>query len=358
MRHIHGFHALRAIAVLLVIASNAGIARLATEPLWTRLVATFDAGFGIRLFFVLTGFLITASLLEETARYGRVNIRNFLARRALRMLPLFLLIMAVVAVLISAGVAEEGWEAMAFALLSASNFIPRDEDVNYLSHLWAVAILGQFFLVWPLMFTPWRQQRGALVLLCAAFIVGSLVLLRRELGWLDGEFYMQRWTLPAVYPISIGTLLALSLDRLREQLAHPAALVLALALIGVPAVLGPNGAAELASTAGIAGLVAWIFCNQHNRAVRALDWEPLYYVGAISFGLYLWQGLLTGNGAQRVTPAWPPDPLLGAALALPIAALSFHALERPLLRLRVRFPANGGRRAGMRFGDRPGQGSR
>lgn len=346
MRHIYGFHALRAIAVLLVIVSHAGVARTVSEPFWARLLMAFDADFGIRLFFVLSGFLITTSLLEETARHGRVNIRHFLVRRALRILPLFFLIMAVVAVLISAGVAEESWEAMAFGVLSVYNFIPRDEDVNYLGHLWALAILGQFYFVWPFMFTPWRHKRGALVLLCFAFIVGCLVLLRRDLGWLDAEFHMQRWTLPAVYPISIGTLLALSLDRLRHRLAHSASLVVSGALIILPAAVGQGAAAEVGSTMGMAGLIAWICYNQDSRAVRALDWEPVYYLGTISYGLYLWQGLLTGNGAARVTPAWPPDPLLGAALTLPIAALTYHSLERPLLRLRRRFSADGGRRAG------------
>lgn len=346
MRHIYGFHALRAIAILLVIVSHAGIARAVLEPFWSRLFAAFDADFGIRLFFVLSGFLTTAALLEETARHGRVNIRNFFARRALRILPLFFLVMAVVAVLISAGVAEESWEAMGFGVLSIYNFIPRDEDVNYLRHLWALAILGQFYLVWPFMFVLWRHKRGALVLLCFAFIVGCLVLLRRDLGWLDAEFHMQRWTLPAVYPISIGTLLALSLDRLRPSLAHPASLLLSIALIVLPAVVGESAAAEVGSTMGIAGLIAWIHCNQESRAVRVLDWKPVLYLGTISYGLYLWQGLLTGNGAARITPAWPPDPLLGAALTLPIAALTYHFLERPLLRLRRRFPADGRRRVG------------
>lgn len=80
--------------------------------------------------------------------------------------------------------------------------------------------------------------------------------------------------------------------------------------------------------------------NQQRSAVRLLDWGPIGYIGIISYGLYMWQGILTGNGSYRVTPNWPPDPHLGALLTFIVAPISFHFFERPISSLRRNFRSN------------------
>lgn len=60
------------------------------------------------------------------------------------------------------------------------------------------------------------------------------------------------------------------------------------------------------------------------------------YLGTISYGIYVWQGILTGNGPYRQVPGWPPEPLLGAVLAVALAALSYRFFEEPILRYKDR----------------------
>jgi peptidoglycan/LPS O-acetylase OafA/YrhL len=61
-----------------------------------------------------------------------------------------------------------------------------------------------------------------------------------------------------------------------------------------------------------------------------MDWGPIGYIGMISYGLYVWQGVLTGNGTYRQIPTWPLPVFIGAALTFVIAPLSFHFFERPI----------------------------
>lgn len=337
MKNIKGFHALRAFSVALVILSHVGIVEAATTPAWVVFFSVFNANYGVKTFFVLSGFLITTLLIKEHRNHGDINILWFMARRAFRILPLYFLIIGIAAVLIMAGLAEPSWRAMLFGTFYVYNFIPKADNVNYLSHLWSLAVEEQFYLVWPLVFSALFGRRPLLIAFCLALLVACWLLLHRDLGSLSEDFYTQRWTIPAIYPIALGSLFALSIDSLITSMRHPAALVASMLLIGMPLVMAVTPLVEIASTSGIAGLIAWIYLNQHNRAVISLEWRPLTYLGGISYGLYMWQGLLTGNGPYRTVPSFPLDPLLGAALTFPAAALSFHLFERHMSAIGKRF---------------------
>ena len=95
--HIPSLDGVRAIAILLVLYSHASIPG---HSLYLLAAIKGRCGFlGVQLFFVLSGFLITALLLREIARTGRVSRSGFYMRRALRILPAYLTYLAVVAVL-------------------------------------------------------------------------------------------------------------------------------------------------------------------------------------------------------------------------------------------------------------------
>jgi peptidoglycan/LPS O-acetylase OafA/YrhL len=332
---IYGFDALRAFSVLLVIVSHVGIVEAARNPTLVKFFTVFNASYGVKTFFVLSGFLITTLLIKEHTKTGSVNVLNFMARRALRILPLYFLILAIIAVLIVAGIAQKSWGAMAFGTLYIFNFVPKALSVNYMSHLWSLAVEEQFYLVWPFLFAWWFSRKTVLILICVTVIVACYLTLGMDLGEISRKFFTDRWTIPAIYPIAIGALLALCMA---PALGHGAVAIGSFALIAMP--LFVTGS-EFVSTFGIAGLIAWIYLNQNNVAVRALEWTPLKSIGVISYGLYMWQGLLTGNGPYRVVPGFPLDPMLGAVLTFPIAALSFYYFEKPIQRLKSHFPPDG-----------------
>lgn len=337
MNHVYGFNALRAFSVMLVILSHIGIIRATSSPILKNFFSVFNANYGVKTFFVLSGFLITTLLVVEHKKTGSVGVKNFMARRALRILPLYFLILAVLVILILAGIAQASWTAMAFGTFFVFNFIPKGESVNYLSHLWSLAVEEQFYLVWPFLFAIFYGKRGVLVGICVAFILACYFNWNSPWAAFSDKFYTNRWTIPAIYPISIGALLALTVERGAKWLKTYPTLVISMALIVMPLFQKITASIEMLGTFGIAGLISWIFLNQENRVVRALDWGPIGYIGVISYGLYMWQGILTGNGPYRPVAGWPPEPMIGAILTFIVAPISFHFFEKPISNLRKKF---------------------
>ncbi len=333
--HIHGFDGLRAISVTLVILSHIGIIAAVKPKYLKTIFMVFNGTYGVKTFFVLSGFLITTLLMKEYARAGRVNLLAFMVRRASRILPLYLLILAIAATLISVGIAEPSWSAMIFSALYLYNFIPQKVDVNYLSHLWSLAVEEQFYLVWPFVFTLLIPKRRILSGVCLATILVCWAVMDRNYGALANSFNPARWTVPAIYPIPIGVVLALNLPLCERTLRSKRALGLSLCLIAAPLFVAAGSALEIANTFGVAGMIAWIYLNQQNILVRALDWGPIGYLGTISYGIYMWQRLFTGNGFYRAPgfESFPFEVHIGALLTIPTAMLSFYVFERPIARL-------------------------
>ncbi|MGX9392575.1 acyltransferase family protein [Nitrobacteraceae bacterium UC4446_H13] len=339
-KEIFGFDALRAFSVILVITSHIGIIEAATSPFWVRFFSVFNATYGVKTFFVLSGFLITTLMIKEDRTHGGVNVLNFMARRALRILPLYFLILSFIAMLIYLGIAQSSWSAMLFGALYIFNFIPKALSVNYMSHLWSLAVEEQFYLLWPLVFSLWIERKAVLILICCTVIAACWMTLGANYGDISHRFFTDRWTIPAIYPISIGAMMALCLGPWMKRV--PAA-VLALTLIATPLFVEHSNLLEIANTFGIGLLVAWIYLNQDRAIVQSLEWFPLKYIGMISYGLYMWQGLWTGNGPYRVIPGFPLEPHIGALVTLPCAIASFHLFERPISkRFKKYFPPDGG----------------
>ena len=111
---------------------------------------------------------------------------------------------------------------------------------------------------------------------------------------------------------------------------------------------------------GIGLMVAWIYLNPASALTRALEFRPLAYLGVISYGVYMYQGILLATGPHRSPGSdWPPEPLVGFVLLCIIAPLSFHYLERPLLRIKARYSATEAsvpRIASAERADRPAHG--
>lgn len=335
---IYGFDALRAFSVSLVILSHIGLIEHATNPILARVFSVFNANYGVKTFFVLSGFLITTLLIKEYEAAGTVNVFNFMMRRVLRILPLYFLVLAVMSALIYAGAAQPSWSAMKYGAFFVFNFIPKALDVNYLSHLWSLAVEEQYYIVWPLAFSALYGIRGALIGFCLLII--AICYMAWGAPWPDhaAGYYTNRWTIPAIYPIAIGSLMALVIRNLRQFLWSEASLVVAGTLILLPLFRNGTATIEFLGTFGIALLIAWIYLNQHRASIQLMDWGIIGYIGTISYGLYMWQGILTGNGPYREAYYWPPPPYAGVLLTFLVAPLSFHFFEQPLSSLRKYFP--------------------
>ncbi|HJP98498.1 MAG TPA: acyltransferase [Rhodanobacteraceae bacterium] len=143
---------LRAVAILLVVAVHAGVAWL-------------PGGFvGVDVFYVLSGYLITGLLVQETSTTGHLGFANFYARRLLRLLPALLLMLAASCILAklvmpptelpnqasNAAAAALWLSNFQFAFWNMDYFAPSSDTALFL-HTWSLGVEEQFYMVWPLL---------------------------------------------------------------------------------------------------------------------------------------------------------------------------------------------------------------
>ncbi len=326
---------LRGIAVLLVMAYHFG-------------VPGFEGGghTGVTVFFVLSGFLITALLLEERRATARIDIGAFYIRRARRLLPALVALVAVVLVLALARGRLGEVAPQAFAVLFyVGNWAQHSNAISlaHLSHAWSLGVEEQFYLVWPvvlLVASTRRALRGA-VIVAAAGVVAALAL--RLVG--ANLATLER----SVDALMLGCLLAVVILHRRVTLPGYAGYA-AMGLLAVAALLPLEGAVGtwgllvigLASVVVIAATVG----ERPPRLTALLEWRPLVFTGRISYGLYLWHFAVGWELWPALSAAgwhWLPSALVLTAISFAMALISWRYVERPVLAWRR--PAEGSRSA-------------
>lgn len=114
--------------------------------LWVRMLFA-HAALGVRIFFVISGYLITRLLLEEIRQFGNLSLPLFYARRALRILPAFLLFVAALVILNRLAVIKLPPGDLLLVLTYTVNF--NTQGCWYSGHLWSLSVEEQFYLLWP-----------------------------------------------------------------------------------------------------------------------------------------------------------------------------------------------------------------
>lgn len=344
---------LRAAAVAAVIAYHYTLGTRLANPV-TRL-----GWAGVDLFFVLSGYLITSILLSSRQRPGYFS--TFYARRALRIFPLYYLLLLVYAAAArSAGPQPFAYWAMhAFYLSSLvehyhSWMFPAPGFVYAgLTVLWTLSVEEMFYLVWAPV-VRWVEPRRLWLLLAAA--VAGAPLLRATLH--TAAFPEYRFLPARGDALAWGAALALLLAQWRPDrgwrglrrtlLAVAAASACALALLLAAtgghrgnwwfAVFGYSLLALLATA-----LTGWavLAAGSPHPACRALRWRPAQALGKVSYCVYLIHYPLLLAAGALTAAVWARDGL-ALALSLGLAAASWRYFEAPLLRLKDRWrPALG-----------------
>lgn len=173
MKHIKGLDTLRAFAVFFVLVEHKGVWFDDTVPngRFIKQVLIPDGGFGVFLFFVLSGFLITNILLQQrnVAAENRLHvIRNFFVRRTLRIFPIYYLLLLFLYLIHFPGLAQY----MPYYLTYTTNILVyRTNQWNSFSHAWTLAVEEQFYLIWPWLII-FLQERYLKYLFGASIIIG------------------------------------------------------------------------------------------------------------------------------------------------------------------------------------------
>jgi peptidoglycan/LPS O-acetylase OafA/YrhL len=333
---------LRAVSVLAVIVGHA--VDTYGGPIFLG-PARHLGNLGVRVFFLISGFLITTLLLREYAARGRISLRNFYIRRTIRIWPAAYAFLAVVAVLYALDLVVATPRDFAHAATFTMNYY--DAHTWVLNHLWSLAVEEQFYLVWPLLILlagVRRLRAAALVLVSGALVVRWL--LWHADGGATGEQMTRRFEAVAD-ALAAGALLACCYNAWMANGAYRAfvlslfAPLTGLALLG-GSFLGYFVAPELfyvygqtLANAGILLLINHSVASPGGLAGTLLNWRPLAFVGVISYSLYLWQNLFLNPDRPYWWATFPTN----VGLTFAAGVLSYYLVEKPFGRLRARFSA-------------------
>ncbi|QRN81800.1 MAG: acyltransferase, partial [Nocardiopsis sp. BM-2018] len=291
---------LRAVAVLLI----------AVYHIWFGTVSG-----GVDVFLLLTGFLITGSLVRAMERDGRIAFADFLGRIAKRLFPTAAIVLGAVLVGAYLLLPRSRWldvvtEVQASALYyvnwhlanNSIDYLAQNNAASPVQHFWSLAIQGQFYLLWPILITVAGvvaarlgvsvrgAAAGALLGVLASSFAFSLWITSAEPAWAYFDTRARLWEL------ALGGLLALALPyiRLPRWLRGVAgwfgltAFVLCGMLVG-DALPFPGYVALWPTLAATLIILAGAGAGDDRLSTRGLlSWKPLVWLGTHSYALFLW----------------------------------------------------------------------
>jgi peptidoglycan/LPS O-acetylase OafA/YrhL len=331
---------LRAISIALVVVGHLHATRGFPELGLEHILGDYGL-LGVRVFFVISGFLITTLLMRELEQHGRISLRAFYARRSLRIFPAAFAFIGAMALADSLGWIELRAIDVVAALTYTVNFVP-DPSWEF-GHLWSLSVEEQFYILWPFALARLGVRRGAWVAL-AFFVAAPLVRTAMRLAF-HGSPMEDMPIFPAVCDgIAICCLFAIGREWLLRQPLYlrftrsPAMLLLVPLIFAIHHLSSGYTLADLFGYPLMLLAIATIVeastrLRQQNLAGRILNWPPLVWLGMLSYSLYLWQQPFLNHYSHSVFAAFP----LNLAMAIGLGMLSYYLLERPLLRLRQRY---------------------
>lgn len=340
----------RAVSVIAVILYHAGFS-------WMH-----GGFFGVEVFFVVSGFLITSLLVEERDRAGRVDLRQFWVRRWRRLLP------ALVAVLVAVSVWVVFWGSLEqraqmrrdlpWAIGYLANWGQIVSETPYfagtptlLRHLWSLAVEEQWYVLWPLAFmvigrrAADDRRRGR-----SLIVLAVLVMIATALAW-TAE-WPTRWGDPAnalylsTVSRSSGLLLGAAMAFLwrpwrithaRRADASRSLDLAALVALGVLVVAFAVGRVDSGTTyvallplvTIASAVVIAVAVHPWSALVRPLfSRQPLVEIGKRSYGLYLWSWPIS-----RMCDAYSGSVgrfVLAMAITVPVSEVSYRFIETPI----------------------------
>jgi peptidoglycan/LPS O-acetylase OafA/YrhL len=360
----------RAISILIVLGSHCKYSNGFPRQFEAIFHWLFDGAFGVRCFFSISGFLITYLLLREEQTTGRIDLRRFYLRRAIRILPAywaFLFILFFLQVVTEFRQSRIEWLGN---LLFLSNFTTEHFATG---HLWSLAVEEQFYLLWPGLLGLLLVRKSIRVLSAVTCVPILTCPALRAIGYMCGAEYSNKhqitniplvgkllsrnsdWLVNAGQlshfdSIAIGCLFAVffvrSGSKMSEWMSRNRELKMGLALVFVLVPYLANKLSFLGSANLLLGnlLQGFGFCffmvesiyNSGHQLFRLLNTKIFVWIGLLSYSLYLWQQVFCARldvfGVQarwyNTYPTW----LLSALFA---ACVSYYALEKPFLKLRA-----------------------
>ena len=329
------------------------------------LFADIDLGWlGVRLFFVLSGFLITGILLDarsltETSSLSvSYLIRQFYVRRFLRIFPIYYLVIAIT-LIFNVTLGRELW---VWLVSYASNIYITVHNtwMGVFSHFWSLAVEEQFYLLWPflILFLPKKWIPAAIIvviLLAPAYRFWAYQTYRLEISPFD--FKAGTFTLASLDSLGLGALLAYAwrnklmptpIQKYLTALVLPFGLLLYVASLALyhyrikPSVFFTLN--DLAASLVFTWLVGSASLGFKGFKGKFLTFPVFSYLGKISYGIYVYHyfmplilvSVLSRFGYELHVPSLT-NFILSSLFTMIVASLSWHWLELPINNLKRYF---------------------
>jgi len=332
---------LRAVSVIMVILAHAKIGQN-------------YGGMGVKIFFVISGFLITTLLIKEKIRKGDISLKAFYIRRFLRIIPLAYLFLFTVWIL---KWVMDLYLPNYYLLLGSVFLINFYMGAHYIGHFWSLSVEEQFYAIFPYFLKKDLKTYTRFLLI----LLGAIIFLDL-LPFLPSQFPKGSWqriTLLLFNPVKefdaiiLGALTSLFLFHFRLDW-NPKFLpylktVIFLILVPILILLYtlnipfPDGTffqppiVNIIEALILSILLVLLIIPQKDLVYRFLNLKIIRFIGVLSYSLYVWQQIFV------IDIPWKPFGLLGKnkflqiGLLFVIALISHYGYERKFLKLKARF---------------------
>lgn len=335
---------IRAISIMLVIMEHSR--KTIRQASLSAVFGLFGGHLGVTCFFVISGFLVSLLLFRELDRRQTISLGRFYARRALRLLPAYVVYLGFVLVVTRITTHPIAWRYWCAALTYTMCYMPRLLSFWYLGHLWSLAVEEHFYFLWPILIF-YLRPRTATVLAGACIILSPAIrylVWSQHRDWLDIDFC----SLTQMDSIATGCILGFFVFNYHRELMRilTRRRATALTVFSIIALVASTVLSHIsgkyyilfqdpAASLLVAACVLGIWCNPDGLVHRWLNIRTMVSIGILSYSLYLWQQPFTGPSGANWVSRWPQNLLF----ILAAATASYWLVERPFLDLKDRFSA-------------------
>jgi peptidoglycan/LPS O-acetylase OafA/YrhL len=354
MKRIRSLDGLRAISILMVLLSHAR----KTMPLILRknyvLFYVANSDIGVKIFFVISGYLITKLLIKEREKTGEVSLKNFYIRRVLRIFPVFYLYIFVILLIKWFFVPDifSHYSLVFFAATYLWNYMhlfihmpAGDKGGNIFGHFWTLAMEEQFYLLWPIIFIKTNKDNLIKIVIAIILIMPFLrIATYFFIPGSRGQIGMMLQTGgDTILMGCLGALIENSpyfKERLLKFLGNKFLIyfvILYLFFISTLITAHLHGAYDLLIGRSIDNifiitLVFWCVYIPSTLS-SVLNSKIFIQIGILSYSLYIWQQLFFRSGIDFWIFKFPANLIV----VFLIGFLSYYLIEKPILSLKNRF---------------------
>jgi len=325
---------LRAISIIIVVISHISYSHLKVDKFY------LTGNLGVRIFFAISGFLITSILLKEYRDSGRINLKKFYFRRTFRIFPayfFFLGLMFFYLFFLNAPSLPTIFYSFTYLTDYFFTAVPVE-----LKHTWSLAVEEKFYLIFPviLVLIGLAHYKRFLILI---LIVTPVFRILTQYSTADDKLLSIAWNFHTNMDVlATGCLLALCRAELHQKDYYlkilksyftPVILILIIIFLGVISETHFDAFYLFGITIinlSIVLCIDWLIVNRQSPAGRLLNLSPLKFIGVLSYSIYLWQELFTFYSESMPWTYFPYNIILLSVFSL----FSYYFVEKRFLNLR------------------------